>query len=125
MFVLRCYFFCLSKIIKIKTCSVGRVETAEGECGGAALHGKTPTVVLGLCNTAWPVGERMSLGFFDPPLAVRTEGEVGTQRISFFLSPPPLSCPRIHYIPIQVLMRRRTGNAAEKALLACEASADC
>ncbi|KAK2543320.1 Pif1 [Columba livia] len=55
-----------------KTCGVRRLETAKRECGGAALDGKTSTVVFG-----W-----------------------------------------IPYTLIRVLMKRRTGNTVENALLA-------
>lgn len=55
------------------------------------------------------------MGFFGPPLAVKIEGEVGTRRIFYFTV---LSPSRIHYTPIQVLMRRRTGSAAESVLSA-------
>lgn len=59
MFVLRFYFFFLSKIIQIKICSGRKVETAERECGGTALGDKIPTVVLDCIALAGPVGERM------------------------------------------------------------------
>lgn len=56
------------------------------------------------------------VGFFNPPAGVRSKGEqeeVANKEylIFFFLL-------RIHYTPVRMLMRKRTGKAAENAFLA-------